>query len=80
LKILKHCNDTLPLLSSGQLLGVEYGSEIEITHSFPSLQQEHEEEEAEVKQTPQHHLTLHSPVECRKISNCDVDTIERSQC
>jgi len=37
LKIIKHCKEGIPELVSGQLLGLDVGKTLEITHSFPLL-------------------------------------------
>lgn len=35
LKIVQHCNDSLPQLVTGQLLGLDVGHTLEVTDSFP---------------------------------------------
>ena len=34
-KIQKHCNDSLPSLVTGQLLGLDVGTTLEVTDCFP---------------------------------------------
>lgn len=35
LKIIKHCQENLPEIATGQLLGLDVGEKLEVTHSFP---------------------------------------------
>ncbi len=35
LKILQHCNESLPSLVTGQLLGLDVGQTLEVTDCFP---------------------------------------------
>jgi translation initiation factor 3 subunit H len=35
LKIMQHCNDSLPNLVTGQLLGLDVGQTLEVTDCFP---------------------------------------------
>ena len=35
LKIVQHCKDNMPALVTGQLLGLDVGSTLEVTHCFP---------------------------------------------
>lgn len=35
LKIIKHCKDFMPALVTGQLLGLDIGSVLEVTNCFP---------------------------------------------
>lgn len=35
LKIIKHCNSSLPSMVTGQLLGLDVGSTLEVTDCFP---------------------------------------------
>lgn len=35
LKIIKHCNEFSPALVTGQLLGLDVGSVLEVTNCFP---------------------------------------------
>jgi translation initiation factor 3 subunit H len=35
LKIVKHCTDSMPSLATGQLLGLDVGSTLEVTNCFP---------------------------------------------
>ena len=34
-KIVKHCREALPTLAMGQLLGLDVGARLEVTHAFP---------------------------------------------
>ena len=45
LKIVKHCKDALPSLSSGALLGLDQKGVLEITHSFPTPADSGEEQD-----------------------------------
>ncbi|KAG6527701.1 hypothetical protein ZIOFF_009827 [Zingiber officinale] len=48
LKIIKHCNEFLPSLVTGQLLGLDVGSVLEVTNCFPfPIREEDEEIEAD---------------------------------
>merc|ERR1711871_1165692 len=48
LKIVKHCTENLPQLVTGQLLGLDYDSTLEVTNCFPfPSRTETEEEEAD---------------------------------
>ncbi|WOL01370.1 eukaryotic translation initiation factor [Canna indica] len=48
LKIIKHCNEFLPALVTGQLLGLDVGSVLEVTNCFPfPIREEDEEIEAD---------------------------------
>jgi translation initiation factor 3 subunit H len=42
LKIIKHCRENLPELVTGQLLGLDVNSTLEVTNSFPFPQREEE--------------------------------------
>lgn len=35
LKIIKHCQENMPEIATGQLLGLDVGEKLEVTHSFP---------------------------------------------
>jgi hypothetical protein len=35
LKVLKHCKECMPSLVTGQLLGLDIGSTLEVTNAFP---------------------------------------------
>ncbi|MCO5577387.1 hypothetical protein L7F22_031219 [Adiantum nelumboides] len=45
LKIIKHCKDFMPALVTGQLLGLDIGSVLEVTNCFPFPSRGGEEEE-----------------------------------
>eukprot|EP00002_Diphylleia_rotans_P032451 TRINITY_DN6819_c0_g3_i3.p1 TRINITY_DN6819_c0_g3~~TRINITY_DN6819_c0_g3_i3.p1 ORF type:complete len:121 (+),score=18.10 TRINITY_DN6819_c0_g3_i3:68-430(+) len=51
LKIIKHCRESLPDLVTGQLLGLDFYSTLEVTHSYPlpSRPVTDEDEQAEVE-------------------------------
>jgi hypothetical protein len=34
-KIIDHCNDSLPNLATGQLLGADFAGELEVSNCFP---------------------------------------------
>ena len=47
LKIIKHCKENLPNLVTGQLLGLDIGSTLEVTNCFPYPNRGVEEEDGE---------------------------------
>jgi len=42
MKLIKHCHENLPDLVTGQLLGLDVNSTLEVTNSFPFPQREDE--------------------------------------
>jgi len=48
LKIIKHCKEGLPALVTGQILGLDIGSKLEVTNCFPFPNSSNDENEEEV--------------------------------
>jgi len=47
LKIINHCRENLPEVVTGQLLGLDFGAELEVTNCFPFPSRSEEEDEPE---------------------------------
>jgi len=48
LKIIKHCKESLPALVTGQLLGLDVGTNLEVTNCFPFPNRSNDENEEEL--------------------------------
>lgn len=56
IKIMKHCKEHFPELVTGQLLGLDAGNVLEITHSFPFLEEGTEDERSQYQMQMMHCL------------------------
>ncbi|KAJ4711283.1 Eukaryotic translation initiation factor 3 subunit H [Melia azedarach] len=73
LKIIKHCKEFSPTLVTGQLLGVDVGSVLEVTNCFPlPIQEDHQDEEIEDDAGAKHQLDM---MRCLREVNVDNNTI-----
>eukprot|EP00002_Diphylleia_rotans_P032450 TRINITY_DN6819_c0_g3_i2.p1 TRINITY_DN6819_c0_g3~~TRINITY_DN6819_c0_g3_i2.p1 ORF type:complete len:331 (+),score=92.64 TRINITY_DN6819_c0_g3_i2:68-1060(+) len=74
LKIIKHCRESLPDLVTGQLLGLDFYSTLEVTHSYPlpSRPVTDEDEQAEVEDSAAAEFQLDT---MRLLRDVNVDTI-----
>lgn len=60
LKIIKHCRENLPELVTGQLLGLDVNSTLEVTNSFPFPQREEEASVDEAESGAKYSLGTHT--------------------
>ncbi len=59
LKIIKHCKDKLPELVTGQLLGLDTGSKLEVTNCYPfPSRSEDEMNEAEEQEQAEYQISI----------------------
>jgi translation initiation factor 3 subunit H len=47
LKLVNHCQSSLPQMATGQLLGLDVGTQLEVTSCFPFIQRESEDQQDE---------------------------------
>jgi len=58
MKIIKHCRENLPELVTGQLLGLDFDSSLEVTNCFPFPQRSDEEEESEAEAGAEYQMEM----------------------
>jgi translation initiation factor 3 subunit H len=66
LKIIKHCKENVPELVMGQLLGLDVDNTLEVTHSFPLLNDADEETE---------HTYGHEMIKALRATNIDPNNV-----
>lgn len=72
LKIIKHCKDFMPALVTGQLLGLDIGSVLEVTNCFPFPSRGGEEEEEVEADGANYQLEM---MRCLREVNVDNNTV-----
>jgi len=72
LKIIKHCRDSIPEIVTGQLLGLDIGTKLEVTNCYPFPKLAEEEEETEPEGGAEYQLEM---MRCLREVNVDNNTV-----
>eukprot|EP00218_Dolichomastix_sp_CCMP3274_P013735 CAMPEP_0170143702 /NCGR_PEP_ID=MMETSP0033_2-20121228/12600_1 /TAXON_ID=195969 /ORGANISM="Dolichomastix tenuilepis, Strain CCMP3274" /LENGTH=337 /DNA_ID=CAMNT_0010380169 /DNA_START=10 /DNA_END=1023 /DNA_ORIENTATION=+ len=72
LRIVKHCKECVPNLVTGQLLGLDIGSTLEVTSCFPFMSRNTEDEEQDEEEAANYQLEV---MRCLREVNVDNNTV-----